>query len=62
MLGQLQIRQGVLCAIDDKGRLYLRAPRRADVALAQRVVAAVTQAGDERAAALVADLKGVGSQ
>ena len=58
-VGRLEIRQGVLCATDDKGRFYLRAPRRADVALAQRVVAAVSNAGDERLAALVEDIEGI---
>ena len=37
--GQLQLRNGLLCAGDARGRLYVRAPRRADVALAQRVAA-----------------------
>ena len=37
--GTLQVVNGVLCASDVHGRLYVRAPRRADVALAQRVVA-----------------------
>ncbi len=40
-LGQMQMRQGLLCNIDDSGRSYYRAPRRADVRMAQRVVAAV---------------------
>ncbi len=40
-VGDLQLRQGILCSIDDSGRLYLRAPRAADVALAQRVVASI---------------------
>lgn len=43
-VGTLQRRYGVLCSVDDDGRLYLRAPRRSDVALAQRVVEAVASA------------------
>ncbi len=39
--GDLELRGGCLCAVDHLGRLYVRAPRRADVALAQRLVAAV---------------------
>lgn len=45
-VGALEIRQGVLYSRDGLGRSYYRAPRRADVALAQRVVAAVA-ASDE---------------
>ncbi len=39
--GELSLREGCLCSVDSDGRLYVRAPRRADVALAQRLVAAV---------------------
>lgn len=40
-VGEMQIRRGVLCNADVRGRLYLRAARRKDVQLARRVVAAV---------------------
>jgi len=59
--GRLTNRQGVLCR-QVNGDFYISAPRRADVALAERVVAAVAAAGDDRAAELVADLKGVGAK
>ncbi len=45
-VGQLQRRRGVLCAVDERGRLYVRAPRKADVQLAQRLVAAVESAAE----------------
>ncbi len=44
--GEMQIRRGVLCTRDEHGRLYLRAPRKADVQLARRVVAAVSNTAD----------------
>ncbi len=40
-VGTLQLRNGVLCKRDEFGRCYVGAPRRADVALAQRMVAAI---------------------
>ena len=58
--GQLQMRNGLLCAVDAGGHLYLRAPRRSDVQLAQRVVATMANAESDTARHLVADLKGVG--
>ncbi len=58
-VGALQMREGILCSTDEGGRLYLRAPRKADVRLAQRVVASMAGAGDSVAAQLVADLTGV---
>ncbi len=61
-VGALELRQGLLCTRDAKGRHYIRAPRRGDVALAQRVVAAVAAAGDERAKALVQDITGIGER
>lgn len=57
-MGEMQIRRGVLCSVDVRGRLYLRATRRKDVQLARRVVAAVKStafAADE----LPADIVGV---
>ena len=59
--GTLQIRQGILCSVDAHGRLYLRAPRRADVALAARVVAAV-RANPDAAESLAADITSVREQ
>ncbi len=58
-LGQVQIRNGILCSTDARGRLYLRAPRRADVQLAQRVVATMAAAGNDVGNQLVADLTSV---
>ncbi len=58
-VGQVQMRKGILCSVDAHGRFYLRAPRRADVALAQRVVATMAAAGDDVSSRLVADLTSV---
>ncbi len=57
-VGQMQIRRGVLCSVDNRGRLYLRAPRRKDVQLARRVVAAVQHSAD-KADELPADVVGI---
>lgn len=55
--GQLQLRRGLLCSVDEHGRSYYRAPRRADVALAKRVVAAV--ANDPKGPQLLADVTAI---
>jgi len=57
-VGEMQIRRGVLCSVDVRGRLYLRAARRKDVQLAKRVVAAVKSSA-LAAEQLPADLVGV---
>ena len=58
-VGTMQMRRGVLCSVDARGRLRIRAPRRKDVALAQRVVAAVAGAKDDVSKQLTADLTGI---
>ncbi len=58
-VGTMQMRRGLLCSTDDGGRLYLRAPRRADVRLAQRVVATMAGATDDVSRQLAANLVGL---
>ncbi len=58
-LGELQMRGGLLCTVDERGRLYLRAPRQADRRMAQRVVATMRGATDDVSKQLVANLKGI---
>ncbi len=58
-VGEMQIRRGVLCSVDDRGRLYLRAPRRADLQLARRVAAAVAGASRSTKDLLSADIVGI---
>ncbi len=55
-VGTLQVRRGLLCSVDERGRCYYRATRRADALLAQRVVATMAAAGDDTSQQLVADL------
>lgn len=56
VLGQMELRHGVLCSVDERGRLYLRAPRRSDVQLAQRVVASLAK---DPLASLAADITSI---
>ncbi len=58
-VGEMQIRHRVLCYVDTRGRLYLTAPRGADVALAKRVVATMAGATDDTSRQLAANLVGV---
>ena len=58
-VGELQLRRGLLVRTDSDGNVYLRAPRRADVHLAQRVVAAVAGASDDTSKYLVDNLRGL---
>ncbi len=55
-LGEMQLRRGVLCSVDAQGRLYITAPRKSDVLLARRLVAAVANAARSTQDLLVADL------
>lgn len=57
--GALQNRHGILCSVDDRGHVYLRAPRAADVELAKRVVAAVASSKDDRTSILVENIVGL---
>ncbi len=57
-VGQMEMRHGVLCSVDGLGRSYYRTPRKADVALAQRVVAAVAST-EGAAEQLVANITGL---
>ncbi len=58
-VGQMQMRQGILCTVDTRGRLYLRAGRKADVLLARRVAAAMQGAGDDVTRQLLANITGI---
>jgi len=61
-VGEMHLRGGVLCLVDGKGRLNLRAPRRADAIMARRVVATMRGATDDVSKQLVANLKGIGTK
>ena len=56
-VGQLQLRQGLLCRLNDRGRLHCGAPRRGDVAMAQRILASIEDT--PLGTALPADIIGV---
>jgi len=58
VVGRMEIRGGNLCSTDDKGHLYLRAPRGRDAKLAQRLVAAMEQTSDG-SSTLAADVTSV---
>ncbi len=58
-VGTMQMRRGILCSTDARGRLYCTAPRRADVALARRVVATMAGASDDVSKQLEASLVGL---
>ncbi len=57
-VGEMQIRRGALCSVDERGRLYIRATRSADVRMARRVVAAIKHSA-ERENILAADIVGL---
>ena len=59
-VGEMQLRQGILVFCDSRGRIVLRAPRRADARMAQRVVATMRGASDDVSKHLVENLTGVG--
>ncbi len=56
----MEMRKGLLVTADERGRVFYRPSRKADVALAQRVVAAMAHSDDDISKYLVANLKGLG--
>ncbi len=58
-VGAMQLRHGLLYDIDAQGRLHIRAPRRADVTMARRVVATMAGASDDVTNQLTAGLTSI---
>ena len=58
-VGALEQRNGILCSVDARERNMYRAPRGSDVALAQRIVAAVKAADDDVSHQLVQNITGI---
>ena len=58
-VGEVRLWKGNICCLDRDGRLNIRSPRRADVHLAQRLVAAVQQSDDTTASNVLRDVNAI---
>ncbi len=58
-VGEMQMRGGNLCTVDDIGRLYIRAPRKSDALMARRVAATLKSADADTSKFIVENLEGL---